>query len=76
MKTNEASHGPTIYLDRALLSKLPRNVTKALSSRGLTTAGYIEKSSFVGLMMVNSKSYVFLPRGSNLDKQEEHVVHV
>ncbi|HBY88464.1 MAG TPA: hypothetical protein DEO86_21635 [Colwellia sp.] len=75
MKTNEASHGPTIFLDRALLSKLPNNVVKELSSRGLTTSGYIEKASFVGLMMVNNKSYVFLPRGSNLDKQEEHIVN-
>jgi hypothetical protein len=75
MKTNKASHGPTIFLDRALLSKLPSNVAKKLSSSGLTTSGYIEKVSFVGLMMVNNQSYVFLPRGTNLEKQEEKIVN-
>jgi len=75
MNTNKTCHGPTIFLDRTLLSNLPRNVAKELSSRGLTTSGYIEKASFVGLMMAYDKSYVFLPRGSDLDKQEEHIVN-
>lgn len=75
MVTNKANHGPKLFLDRALLSKLPNSVAKELSSRGLTTSGHIEKASFVGLMMVDNKSYVFLPRGSSLDKQEEHLIH-
>ena len=75
MIPNEVNHAPQLFLDRALLSKLPKSVSKELSSRGLTTSGHIEKASFVGLMIVDNESYVFLPRGSCLDKQEEHVVN-
>tara|TARA_R110001592_G_scaffold200902_12_gene449907 strand:- start:142 stop:1443 length:1302 start_codon:yes stop_codon:yes gene_type:complete len=75
MITNEVNHGPQLFLDRALLSKLPKSVAKELSSRGLTTSGHNVKASFVGLMMVDNESYVFLPRGSCLDKQEEHVIN-
>ena len=75
MITKEANHGPKLFLDRDLLSKLPNGVAKELSSRGLTTSGHIEKASFVGLMMVDNESYVFLPRGSNLDVQEDHVIN-
>lgn len=75
MMTKEPNHGPKLFLDRELLSKLPQSVASELSLRGLKTTGKHEKASFVGLMMVNGQSYVFLPRGSNIDEQEEHVTN-
>jgi len=75
LEVSEVSQGPKLFLDRAPLSKLPVSVAKELSSRGLTTLGKTEKASFVGLIMIDDKCYVFLPRGSSLDNKEEHVVN-
>ena len=74
MKPSDLNDGPKLLLDRALLSTLPANVAKELSTRGLTTLGKTEKASFVGLMMVDDDSYVFLPRGSDLNLKEDRVV--
>jgi len=66
--------GPSLFIDRTLLTSLPSKVAKELSRRGLTTPGHMEKASFVGLLMVENQSYVFLPRGSviNEDKKIKH----
>ena len=58
---------PTIYSDRALLSELPKHVSEEIRQRGLTLNGTIEKVSFVGVLIQEEGTCVFLPRSVKCD---------
>lgn len=51
-----------MYSDRALLSELPEHVAKEIRHRGLVINGVTEKISFVGIMVHEKETSVFLPR--------------
>ncbi|WP_171901046.1 LlaJI family restriction endonuclease [Glaciecola punicea] len=64
---NVTNAGPLFFLDREPLGNLPLNIASELRLKSLVTLGSQPKCSFVGLLLIDKQSYVFLPRGSNLD---------
>jgi len=73
MPLNNGVTSPEIYPDRSLLSTLPDNVANEIRLRGLTSNGKVDKVSFVGLLMLENKSYVFLPRSTKSDNQKQQL---
>jgi hypothetical protein len=72
-KNNVVSVGPEIFTDRALLSALPDNIAEEIRLRELISNGKVEKVSFVGILILDNRSYVFLPRSTKFDVQEQQL---
>ncbi len=64
---------PEIYFDRALLTSLPDNLAEEIKRRGLILGNEVKKVSFVGVLMLNVSTYVFLPRSVKNDIQEQQL---
>ncbi len=64
---------PEIYFDRALLSSLPDHLAKEIKRRELILGNKVKKVSFVGMLVVNDSTCVFLPRSVKNDIQEQQL---
>ena len=64
MNLNNKITEPEVYSDRVLLSDLPLKIAEEFRLRGLIINGKEEKLSFVGMIMLDDKTYVFLPRST------------
>jgi hypothetical protein len=65
--------GPDVFYDRVKLSALPYNIAREIKRRGLVSSGKVERVSFVGIIMLDETSCVFLPRSTRPDFQEQQL---
>lgn len=65
---------PAIFFDRTPLSQLPLEIAEVLENRQLYSRGDNKKSSFVGVLLTDTRAAVFLPRSSELIQPDQELI--